>query len=558
MYILGIIGKPGSECHDSSAALIKDGLVVAAAEQERFSRRKHAPGEAPLDAIAYCLDKEGISVDDVDYVAVSWEPEGIHGEVKGKHKEELLEKILPTNIFKYNAKRIRCGYVNHHITHITAAFYQSGFSDAACMVIDGQGENEAITLAKVSKGNLEVIKKFPIAYSLGALYDAAAGYVGLGFDVPGKFMGLASYGIPNQKMPISFDCDEGKFLIKSDYFNEKNNFYETRENYIKYFEKNNYPYRRASIGEIQASELMTYSNFAASVQNSLDEMFINMAKYLKSIVNTQNLILAGGVALNCTANGKLDRSKIFDNIFVYPASNDAGCSVGAALEIARQRGIFDKNTSRRIQNVYLGKSYANDDVLVSIKNSRLKVKYMEDSLLTKTIAKDLNENKIIGWFQSGFEFGPRALGARSLLAGTVDRNITNRLNRVKGRELWRPLSPIILDKCYSDVFEDDTPQNMSSFMLKTCIVREEWRSKVPAIVHVDDSSRPQYLCQEDNELLYGLLQEYYDLTSIPMIVNTSFNTHGRPIVNSPREALIEFEKEKGIDILVIGNYYIER
>lgn len=558
MYILGIIGNPGSECHDSSAALIKDGLVVAAAEQERFSRRKHAPREAPLDAVAFCLDKEGICIDNVDYVAVSWEPEGIHGEVNGKEKEELLEKILPTNIFKYDVSRIRCGYVNHHITHITAAFYQSGFSDAACMVIDGQGENEAITLAKVSRGKLEVIKRFPIAYSLGAFYDAAAGYVGLGFDVPGKFMGLASYGKPNQKIPIGFDFKHGEFVVSSEYFNEENDFYETRENYMRYFEKNNYPFKRASFGEIQASELMTYSNFAASVQNALDEMFINLAKYLKSVVNTQNLIIAGGVALNCTANGKLDRSKIFENMFVYPASNDAGCSVGAALEIARERGMFDHNTPQRIQNVYLGKSYTNEDVLVCIKNSKFKYKFLEDSLLTKMIARDLKENKIIGWFQFGFEFGPRALGARSLIAGTADRNITNRLNVVKGRELWRPLSPIILDQYYSDVFEDDTPQNLSSFMLKTCIVREKWRSKVPAIVHVDDSSRPQYLCQESNTLLYKLLLEYYGLTGIPMIVNTSFNTHGKPIVNSPREALIEFEKEKGIDVLVIGNYYIER
>lgn len=375
MYILGIIGNPGSECHDSSAALIKDGLVVAAAEQERFSRRKHAPGEAPLDAVAFCLDKEGICIDNVDYVAVSWEPEGIHGEVNGKEKEELLEKILPTNIFKYDVSRIRCGYVNHHITHITAAFYQSGFSNAACMVIDGQGENEAITLAKVSRGKLEVIKRFPIAYSLGAFYDAAAGYVGLGFDVPGKFMGLASYGKPNQKIPIRFDFKHGEFVVSSEYFNEVNDFYETRENYMRYFEKNNYPFKRASFGEIQASELMTYSNFAASVQNALDEMFINLAKYLKSVVNTQNLIIAGGVALNCTANGKLDRSKIFENMFVYPASNDAGCSVGAALEIARERGMFDHNTPQRIQNVYLGKSYTNEDVLVCIKILSLKLNY---------------------------------------------------------------------------------------------------------------------------------------------------------------------------------------
>ncbi len=556
MYILGVIGSPGSDCHNSSAALLKDNKIVAAAEQERFSRRKYANGEAPYDAIKYCLDSQNITLDDIEHIAISWEH--VQGKPNEDELNEIMNTIFPRNLFQYT-KPLSCSYIKHHLTHLTSAFYQSGFHEAACLIIDGQGENESITLAKASMGNIEIIKTFPIANSLGAFYDAAAGYIGLGFDAPGKFMGLAPYGIPDQESVLQFDEETGELISKVEEITEEDSFHETRSKYMKYFKKNNYPYNRAPFQGISAAELMTYVNFAASVQATLDNIVLGLAKYLKKVTQCQNFVMAGGVALNCTSNGFLDRAKVFDNIFVYPAANDAGCSVGAALEIARQKGMFDRKVPDRINNVYLGKKYSNTDYSIMLKNTNFHTEYIDDDeMFTRKVADLLANNKVLAWFQDGFEFGPRALGARSILSNPCRRENINKVNNAKNRELWRPLSPIVLDKYYKDVFIDDTPENMSEFMLKTCSIKEEWISLIPAVAHIDKTSRPQYLTKETNEKLYHVIERFYEITGVPLIVNTSFNIKNQPIINSPREALIEFENNKGLDGMIMGNWYIYR
>lgn len=556
MYILGLIGNPGSECHNSSAALFNNDKIVAAAEQERFSRRKYATGEAPYDAIKYCLDSQNITLDDVDHIAISWEH--VHGELSEEEIDTIKNKILPNNIFKYT-KPISCSYVKHHLTHLTSAFYQSGFNEAACLIIDGQGENESITFAKAFMGNIEIIKTFSISSSLGAFYDAATGYVGLGFAAPGKFMGLAPYGVPDQESILEFDEETGKIVNKVIDITEEDCFYETRSKYIDYFEKNCYPYNRARIDDVSTSELMTYVNFSASIQRTLDNIVLGFAKYLKKVTKCNNLVMSGGVALNCTSNGFLDRAKIFNNIFVYPAANDAGCSVGAALEIARQKGLFDLKVPNRIKNTYLGKKYNDLDYSVFLNNTNFKVEciYDNDDFICR-VADLLSDNKILAWFQDGFEFGPRALGARSIISNPCMRENINKINITKSRELWRPLSPVVLDKYYKEVFIDETPENMSEFMLKTCQIKDEWIPRIPAVVHIDKTSRPQYLTKEINEKLYNVIEMFYTKTGIPLIVNTSFNIKNQPIINSPREALLEFERNEGIDGMIMGNWYICR
>ena len=557
--ILGMIGNPGTDCHNSSAAIVVDGKVIAAAEQERFSRRKHATGEAPYEAIQFCLNEARLSLDEIDAIAISWEPDNVHPTLTDSEKKEIMKKLFPKNFFLYQKDILPCKYVKHHISHLTAAFYQSGYKEAACLVIDGQGENEAITLAYANGDKIEVLKTFPISKSLGAFYDAAAGYVGLGYDVPGKFMGLAPYGIPNQEPIIQFDSEKAEFVCKVNEINERDSFYQTREKYIDYFEKNNYPFSRAEVGKTSVAEMMAYSNFAASIQKNLDDIILNIAKYLKRTTKSDNLVMAGGVTLNCTSNGHIDRAKVFSNIFIYPAANDAGCSVGAALEVARQEGVFGLQLPERLETAYLGKKYSTQDIEVVVNNCKFEKIYYEDNeVLANKIAKELAANKIIAWFQEGFEFGPRALGARSILANPGVRENVNRVNIAKERELWRPLSPIVIDSYYQDVFIDDSPYNMSEFMLKTCEISEKWISKIPAVVHVDRTSRPQYLKRETNSKLYAVLERFREITGIPLLINTSFNIKKQPIINSPRDAIIAFENNEKLDGIVIGNWYIYR
>ncbi len=530
--------------------------IVAAAEQERFCRRKHAYGEGPYDAIKFCLESEKITLDDIEHVAISWEPKEMEEKLSVEEREKIIKDFFPKNIFCYN-QDVSFSYVRHHMAHLASAFYQSGFTEAACLIIDGQGENESITFAKAHMGKIDIIKKFPIAYSLGAFYDAAAGYVGLGFDVAGKFMGLAPYGEANQEIPLQFDEVEGEFLINIDDFDVYDSFFDVRSKYINHFRRNNYPYNCAPFQEVETAELMTYIDFAASVQATLDNIIIKMAKYLKKITQCENLVMAGGVTLNCTSNGKLDKARIFKNIFIYPAANDGGCSVGAALEVARQKGMFDLRVPNRIVNVYLGKKY-NDDYEAILKNSTLEKEYIPDDIFFEFIANLLTNNNVLAWFQSGFEFGPRALGARSIIASPLERENINRINKIKQRELWRPLSPIVLDRYYKDVFIDDNPHNMSEFMLKTCEIKDDWQSRIPAVVHIDKTSRPQYLTREANEKMYGVLESFYKKTGVPLLINTSFNLKKQPIINSPREAMIELENNSGLSGLILGNWYVRR
>lgn len=558
MYILGIIGYPGKESHDTSAALYHNGKIVVAAEQERFSRRKHAYGEFPYDAIKYCLEKEKIGIGDLNEIAISWEFEDVPSTLKGGVDTDVSLSFFPRSYFEY--ERIPpITFVDHHLTHLTSAFYQSGYKEAACLIIDGQGQHESITMAYANGSDIKILKKFPICYSLGAFYDAAAGYTGLGFDVPGKLMGLSSYGKCNQKMPIDFDDTKGKFVVELSKVDEKDTgFISVRNKYIEYFKKNNYPYKIAPFARVETGELMSYADFAASVQNCLGNIVCKLGNYLKKLTGSNNLVMAGGVALNCTSNGMLDSKNLFKNIFIYPAANDAGGSVGAALEIARRSGEFDSTVPNQINNIYLGKYYTNEEYARILKNHSLCIEYIVEEDFADFVAELLLEGKVIAWFQDGFEFGPRALGARSILANPTDREMLNIVNKVKHRELWRPLSPIIIDKYYKDVFEDKNENNLTSYMLKTCKIREEWMNRIPAVVHVDGTSRPQRLRREANKKLYLVLEKFFQKTGIPLLINTSFNIKRQPIVNTPLDAIISLEHNLNIDALMMGNWYIRR
>lgn len=557
MYILGINGDPLEDCHDCSAALVKDGKLIAAAEQERFSHRKHAYGEVPLEAINFVLKQENISLNDIDIIASSWLYNDMPSILPAGIDTTYSLKTFPKAYFKYD-KIPQIRFVSHHLSHICSSFYQSGFSEAACIVIDGQGEKESITLAHINQDQIEILKTYSVSCSLGALYDAASCYCGLGYDVPGKLMGLAPYGKPDQDIPLKFEKKSATFTFNNINIIDSDDFITTREKYIKYFINNNYPYCKAPFAAVKAEELMSYINFAASIQKSVADIIIGLAEYLKSQLNTQNLILAGGVALNCTTNGVLDRLDLFPQIYIFPAANDAGGAVGAALEVAREYDAYKFQIPNKLNNSYLGQEFTNEEIESFLNNINFNAVLKDNNDLVKTVANKISKGQVIAWFNGRAEFGPRALGARSFLANPTKREQLIKLNRIKQRELWRPLSPVIIDELYDKVFDDPKPDNMTAFMLKTCKIKSEWWNLIPAVVHIDNTSRPQILKKEDNELLYSLLKEIYDSYGIPLIINTSLNIKGQPIVNNPRDALILFENQKEIDTLIMGNWVIKR
>lgn len=557
MYVLGITGFPEKNIHDSSAALFHNDQLIAAAEQERFSRRKHAYGEPPFDAIEFCLNKAGIELSDVDKIAIGWEYDDIPKIIPAGSNNPYASKLFPINRFKTN-KIPEINFINHHMTHLTSVMYQSGYEEAAALIVDGQGESVSITLAEVKMGKISIIKEYPVSNSLGAFYDAAAGYTGLGYDVAGKLMGLAPYGIANQKMPLSFDPATGEFICTVKSITKDSKFTEVRQAYLDYFVKNNFPYNIAPFAKVSTAELMSYINFSASVQETLDDIIINLAKFLKSKTRFNNLVLAGGVALNCTANGKLDKEGLFTNIFAYPAANDAGCSVGAALEIIRQEGYFNEIVPKQIKNVYYGESYSNDFIENIVKNRNFISEFVSDENIPEVVSNLLDSNKILCWFQNGFEFGPRALGARSIIANPKNRKTLIKINKLKNREAWRPLSPIVIDSHYEEIFEDQPPYNMADVMLKTVKVRKDWQKQIPAVVHIDGTTRPQLLMKDVNYRLYEVIERFYVKSGIPVIINTSFNGKRQPIVNSPIEAIRFLETNNYIDGLVIGNWLVKR
>ena len=546
MYILGLIGRAGTECHDASAALLKDGKIIVAVEQERFSRRKHAVGEGPIDAALYCLKYAGISIEDVDYIAHGWvEDEVIEFGRKLSNKniirsDAISEKLLPQHIFKYNnAPPIY--FVKHHIAHIESAFWGSGFEDAACLVVDGQGESESITLAEVNRRSIRIIKQFGIPYSLGIFYDAATEYSGLGIDVPGKFMGLSAYGKPYKLIPIQFDAENGEFashpLRKYTNLSAKDVY----SKWLQYFEENYYPYKKGN-----KDEFMYYLNFAATIQHILTSVILSMLKYLRIKTRSKNLIITGGVGLNCVTNYAISKSKIFKNIFIHPATNDAGCSIGAAYHLCRVFGIEIGKDHEF--SPFLGPSYTRDYIEKILKVYDLPFVYMENDKLIETVVKDLADNKIVGWFYGKMELGPRALGNRSILGNPCDRDNLYKINKIKRREIWRPLAPSVLEEHFDDVFEKDCSKILCRYMLTTAKVRRDWIKRIPAVVHVDGTARPQIVTKM-NGIYYELIKSFYTNTGIPLIINTSFNLAGMPIVNTPEQALRLFLDEN-IDVLV--------
>ena len=554
-YVLGLnIGN-----HDSAAALVKNGELVKFIEQERISRNKMALGEPPVEAIQACLESERISIHDVAAISVGmdWKYRNSIYEMSTEEKAKYVmfedkNWFLPPKIFGENLPPIHV--VRHHLAHAASAYRASGFKNCAILVIDNRGEDASTSLGYAKDGEITFFKQINIQNSLGIFYNRAARFTGLygKFREVGKFMGLASYGKPTIKMPLSPSRDKLLFKGLPDIENE--NIFDAinlrTEQCREYFETNCFPYETGNIEEI-----MSYADFAASVQKALEDVLLDFVTELKEVTGMDNLVISGGIALNCSANGQIERSGIFRNIYVPPFPSDAGTAVGSALEVYYQ--LFGKScVDVPLRLAGLGIAYSQAETLRILQKYTEKIHYsiFEEDDLYEYLAKGLANGKIVGWMQEGFEAGPRSLGYRSILADPRTRRSLIRLNQIKEREMWRPIAPSVLKEQYTEYFEGELDSKY--FMNVAALVKEEKRRNIAAVVHVDHTARPQVVTKEQNKY-HSLLTAFYQLTGVPVLCNTSFNTRGVPLVNTPEDALDCFLK-RDIDWLVIGNILIEK
>ena len=594
MYILGI----SAYYHDSAACLIDDGEIIAAAQEERFTRIKY-DANFPVNAITYCLAEANLKPDKIDYIVfydkpflkferlletyLAFAPRGFQNFVTSVPiwvKEKLFQKSLITKTLRdLWGKEIdwteRLLFSEHHLSHAASAFFPSPFNEAAVLTMDGVGEWSTTSLAIGHGNELSVHKEINFPHSLGLLYSAFTYYAG--FKVNSgeyKLMGLAPYGEPKYSNLIKENLidikEDGSFALDLNFFNYCTGLTMTNEKFNILF--GGVP--RNPETEISQRDM----DIAASIQKVTEEVLIKLVKGVAKTSGQKNLCLAGGVALNCVANGKLLREEIFEDIWVQPASGDAGGALGAALGAYHIMLNKKRKPSDKIDNMkgsFLGPEYSELKINETLEGCGAVFSNHSQDQIIELTAKDLADGKAVGWFSGRMEFGPRALGNRSILADPRSESMQKLLNlKVKYRESFRPFAPSILREDLSDWFEMDTD---SPYMLlvanvvksqRKAITKEEGvltgvdkinypRSTIPAVTHVDFSSRIQTVHKETNLTFYRLLEQFKKLTNFPVLVNTSFNVRGEPIVLTPEDAFRCFMGTE-LDVLVVGNAYMKK
>lgn len=551
MYTLGI----NAAFHDSSACIIDNGQLLAAAEEERFTHVKHGKRpipfstyELPYHAIDYCLASAGIDLKDVDNIAYSFNPKIPLGSVRdGKSPfDQLFLSMIqdaPGHLvdgFPHHLQRRfvnatrdsnKWHFVDHHIAHAASAFYPSPFQEAAVMTLDGRGERATTSYYNGDQHKLEMLAEVEMPHSLGLLYESMTTYLGfLHSSDEYKVMALASYGRPvyaNLLRSFIRVKENGMYIIED--FDPEEVFGPTRRR-GEPFERRHY-------------------DIASSLQKVLEETVIELTSWLKKSSGADNLCLAGGVALNCVLNATIRDKNIFNNIWVQPAAGDAGTSLGAALWVDRQQSNDKRFT---MDHAYWGPAYEDKEIEDFLRWTKVPYKKLQNIPLET--AQLLAKDKIIGWFQGRMEFGPRALGSRSILASPINADMQAKLNEIKDREDFRPVAPVVL--------EEDAPQwfdnaGFSPFMLFVYKVKDEKKDLIPAVRHVDGTARIQTINEQQHKQYYELLKEFKKITGVPVLVNTSFNTRGEPIVCTPRDA-VECFWTSPLDALVIGCFLLEK
>ncbi len=600
MKILGI----SAFYHDSAAALVVEGKVVAAAQEERFTRKKHDPG-FPTQAIKYCLDEEGLSLDGLDAVVFydkpflkferlletyyAFAPKGLLSFATAMPvwiKEKIfLKKILfdeLKSIQKYDKRKLKLLFPEHHLSHAASAFYPSPFEKAAIVTLDGVGEWATASICLGEKNSIKALKELHFPHSLGLLYSAFTYY--LGFRVNSgeyKLMGLAPYGesgsqqveayIKTIKSELVEIMEDGSLWLNQKYFNYAAGLRMVKEK--KWYALFGFG-KRDSEAEIEQH----HSNLAYAIQQVTEEIILKMAREAKRLTNADFLCLAGGVALNCVANGKLIEEGLFKDIFIQPAAGDAGGAIGAALSayhiaFGKQRSIESADS---MQGAYLGPEYSEKEIEQAAKKYQAAYSHYESfEELSKKVATFIAEGEVVGWFQGRMEFGPRALGNRSILGDARNREMQKKLNlKIKYRESFRPFAPSVLAEDVSTYFNlecaspymllvaqvnktqlNEVPENYNQLPLMDRLYIE--RSRIPAVTHIDFSARIQTVHKNTNWRYHHLIESFKKNTGTGVIVNTSFNVRGEPIVCNPEDAYRCFMRTE-MDYLVMGNFLFEK
>lgn len=591
MYVLGI----SSLYHDAAAALIKDGKIIAAAQEERFTRIKHDPS-IPVNAITYCLKEGNIYADELYAVVYYDNPLLTMGRFirnlryAGSDSRDLLNISLETLINrKMWIHRIladclgRLGMENklyvteHHISHASSAFFPSPYQNAMIITVDGVGEYATTTIGYGEGNKIKMLQEIDYPHSLGLLYSAFTYFCGFKVNSGDyKLMGLAPYGNPvyyqlikNKLIDIKSD---GSYRLNLDYFDYQNGRAMTNDKFAGLFGGE----RRKPESVITKREM----DMAASVQKVVEEVLTKMAYHAKDLANgkTENLVLAGGVALNCVANGVIHREKIFKNIWIQPAAGDAGGAVGAAMFYYYQYCQKDRkadNIHDKQSASYLGPAFTDADIMDFLEHKGASYhRYENDQVFYQKVAELLDEQKVIGLFEGRMEYGPRALGNRSIIADPRSPQMQSRLNlKIKYRESFRPFAPTVLEELAKAYFDIDYKSPYMLFCADVCKerrnefqLREEIelsqenllavvnkpRSDIPAVTHVDYSARIQTISESDNPIYYGIIQAFKQRTGCGVIINTSFNVRGEPIVCTPQDAYLCFMRTE-MDVLVLGH-----
>ncbi len=550
--------------HDSAAALLADGTLVAAAGEERFTRIKH-DAELPANAVAFCLDRAGLRINDLDYIAFYDKPLAkferiITGYTAAPFRSyRAFMRAIPVwlrrKLWVDHVIHQELGYdgqvlfLPHHLSHAAGAFFSSPFNKAAILTIDGVGEWASASYGLGNNNSVKLLAEMHYPHSVGLLYSAFTYY--LGFQVNSaeyKVMGLAPYGKPRYAPLIEQELvkihDDGSIHLNLKYFTFHHGLTMTGAKFEKLFARP----RRAPESQVEPF----HEDVAASIQTVTEKIVLKMARHVKDKTGMDRLCMAGGVALNCKANGVLLRERVFDEIYVQPASGDAGGAVGAALyahyrltgESKKQQPFFD-----------IGPCYTDHSIRAFLDTNLIPYRQVSPDKLLPKLAKVISEGKIVAIFQGAMEFGPRALGFRSIVADARDAGMKEKINAaVKYREHFRPFAPAVLVEDSSDYFDCS---GCYPYMLFNFTVAENKRQVIPAVTHVDNTSRIQTVAQKDNPFFYDLLIHYKQLTGVPVLLNTSFNLRGHPIVNTPGEAFATF-CSGGIDFLIMESYLMDK